>query len=1443
MSSVSNAWSVFAKRFRNSARGRQHFPSAVVGVAQDIDKLMAIVNDPQKPASDRVAAANVIRSSLENNAVSSIQEVWYSVKLLISSENQTEVRRAGWKLMKTCIEQDEINVGAFNTYYQTLIDNSNIEDFDLVLSVTKELTNNGKRIILGQTAKYRMPAVLLSWIQLLALRSQEIRKNPSAGDIAAQWGSTTPENFERLLKFVADVLKFAMTLFDEKDLLNIVLSICAIMRSTSSLTEIELCCDVIDTIMAFGIIPLPALSPILEVLCGINLVVESLEDQTWKTVQNLSRSHLSNSTVSTLCRILQRPADVTPTMRQGAVRMLTNVALWISKQSPETGTPGSPTIPATPSSATSIAAGSRASAVTAANQLIEEGSGLKDVPLTQILAAFSGALDANLATGRVVVEIASALGSLLAAPGVLFDYDLWQSATHSPLRLVYQLADYLSRTERLDLNKSDWTPDGKDPESISEAEHVVEDLINKLTSVFRAISELLAARDSVLPLEEVCLVCIELARFLDEPSAIRVLDVCQQIHLCAPYMVNWQDRLSLILTRLYRPATCSTAARLKVLALVRNAYLWALTDGNSSRDLALSQKVSEGETSRETEAMLTVALEDFLPITDRLFGVLSNSDEVLTLELLAMFERLSKASLNLFFDRVIDILMSQFPDQSMQRVTTDKESYHLGLIAQSIAKVFASTSYYRAREARKCYSALIQICRRSYYDPEPFRQAFALLSRIRAGERSYILLTEPGVEPDYGVLASLQVPAPYIEHWDVPSGVLKRSSPYISDEASSVIPLSDPMTTSIDSSTLLGVIYEVMQRGGCAEAYAQVLINLPSQMANMELFVHISGDVMNLRNLLLSQLNSNGKLPAPPVVANVNRQDYVSVIVHALTILISYDEIFQKSDFDKLVQTFVQYMNKSWDTSSKWIIHGLVLCCYECPQSVQRYLPQLLTKFQTKLSSREASTHILEFILTVSAVSNLTDNFNFQEYKRVFGMCFTYIQDANYHLLSNQTATDIDNQVLSQYLLRLAYSSINTLFLSIEVSQRRTYVPYIVRNLVLADGDGEEMSALSRVTFDMVRRYTYSDLPLALYSTAEIPDSPETRDRRRWLMGSTVYEYSTDMNSGKSRMVLRRPVGTLVLQFHPELKSATVLNESGGELYTANFWFLSLNSLRKQGEQNALPIPNEPQFERAINALDRAPVLDLHKAGVIYIGPNQRDEESVLSNTAGSPAYNRFLRKLGRLIRLKNNRDFYVGGLDTEMDLDGKYAYGYPAKTSQLIFHVTTMMPNRDDDKQRSSKKRHIGNNFVNIYFDESGHAFDFDMVKSQFNFINIVITPTYCDNKWRVRAFRKEGLANVLAAYELKTMSEAYLSQFVRHLVFKASQYAAVYNQHGEYTDNWTYRLQLIQNLKIRLEAAPKEFVDEDSASTNSGGERIEEAKSKELKVLESLDISRFTI
>lgn len=57
-----------------------------------------------------------------------------------------------------------------------------------------------------------------------------------------------------------------------------------------------------------------------------------------------------------------------------------------------------------------------------------------------------------------------------------------------------------------------------------------------------------------------------------------------------------------------------------------------------------------------------------------------------------------------------------------------------------------------------------------------------------------------------------------------------------------------------------------------------------------------------------------------------------------------------------------------------------------------------------------------------------------------------------------------------------------------------------------------------------------------------------------------------------------------------------------------------------------------------------------------------------------------------------------------------------------------------------------------------------------------------------------------MLAAYETKIVSAEHLPLFTRHLALKASMYAKVHNQHGEYTDQWLYRLDLINKLRERL-------------------------------------------
>ena len=153
-------------------------------------------------------------------------------------------------------------------------------------------------------------------------------------------------------------------------------------------------------------------------------------------------------------------------------------------------------------------------------------------------------------------------------------------------------------------------------------------------------------------------------------------------------------------------------------------------------------------------------------------------------------------------------------------------------------------------------------------------------------------------------------------------------------------------------------------------------------------------------------------------------------------------------------------------------------------------------------------------------------------------------------------------------------------------------------------------------------------------------------------------------------------------------------------------------------------IPDEDKFTRSLRGIQNTPVIDTLKIAVLYVAPDQTTEHEILSNTMGPLLYLDFLAGLGRLLRLKGQVDVFVGGLDRDNDSDGEYAYAWWDDLSQMVFHTPTMMPNLPQDPNRGMKKRLVGNDYVKIIYNDSGHEFAFDTIKTQWNFINIVISP-----------------------------------------------------------------------------------------------------------------------
>jgi tuberous sclerosis protein 2 len=232
-----------------------------------------------------------------------------------------------------------------------------------------------------------------------------------------------------------------------------------------------------------------------------------------------------------------------------------------------------------------------------------------------------------------------------------------------------------------------------------------------------------------------------------------------------------------------------------------------------------------------------------------------------------------------------------------------------------------------------------------------------------------------------------------------------------------------------------------------------------------------------------------------------------------------------------------------------------------------------------------------------------------------------------------------------------------------------------------------------------------------------------------------------------------------------------------------------------------------------IRSLDRIPVIDTHKVGVMYVAPRQRDETAILRNTHGSPAYTRFLEGLGRLINLRGQVDVYAGGLDP--DEDGEYTYAWWDDTGQVLYHTATMMPTSPDDPQCNNKKRHLGNDFVRIVWNDSGAPYQFNTLSTQFQFINIVVEPhssgfitafseSSDENEYfKLTVQRAPGMSDFTPIGEFKVISASRLPSLVRQLALLSDWYASIFQQTHqdtekvETTTNWQHRLQAIKRFR----------------------------------------------
>ncbi|XP_068142782.1 tuberin [Drosophila tropicalis] len=267
------------------------------------------------------------------------------------------------------------------------------------------------------------------------------------------------------------------------------------------------------------------------------------------------------------------------------------------------------------------------------------------------------------------------------------------------------------------------------------------------------------------------------------------------------------------------------------------------------------------------------------------------------------------------------------------------------------------------------------------------------------------------------------------------------------------------------------------------------------------------------------------------------------------------------------------------------------------------------------------------------------------------------------------------------------------------------------------------------------------------------------------------------------------------------------------------FMLLQLYSDFQLGAE--MPLKLGPEQASALTLLDLVPPFETHKIGVLYVGQGQcNNEVEILRNSYGSTRYVEFLRSIGTLVSLKEaeQNNLFIG-LDKN-GADGKFAYIWKDDILQVTFHVATLMPtNLVDDANCNEKKKHIGNDFVKIIYNDSGEECSLTTISGQFNFACVIVEPLELNSN-RIYVKARSEIRNFVCHPEPRIVSDRSAPLLARQMALHADLASLVYQsvqKKNPYASNWLERLRKIKRLRCQIMESQVSSQQSSSASGNA--------------------------
>lgn len=189
------------------------------------------------------------------------------------------------------------------------------------------------------------------------------------------------------------------------------------------------------------------------------------------------------------------------------------------------------------------------------------------------------------------------------------------------------------------------------------------------------------------------------------------------------------------------------------------------------------------------------------------------------------------------------------------------------------------------------------------------------------------------------------------------------------------------------------------------------------------------------------------------------------------------------------------------------------------------------------------------------------------------------------------------------------------------------------------------------------------------------------------------------------------------------------------------------------------------QMFRDLRGLDTLPSRECFKAGMLYIAPGQEDEPAILGNSNPSEEYMLTLKAMCWRLDLSraSSGSPYTGGLEASSTADA-HAWYYADPRCELVIHSAPhLAPSDAADPRHIRRKRHIGNDHVQVIWTDAERDYVRGTIKGDFSTVQIIIHPE--PDNFSIRALIDERVAafgplmDGIGIADLRTLSLALRS------------------------------------------------------------------------------------